>query len=221
MNEVAVNSVAADRAAAENTATARAYPNIALIKYWGKQDEELVIPVAGSLSMTLDSYATTTEVTVAGGDSDSFLLNGAALDVTGDPAAKRVTEFLDIVRELAGSSAHARVVSTNEAPTAAGLASSASGFAALALAASKAYNLDLDPRALSRLARRGSGSACRSTVSRFAIWRAGTDDVSSYAEEISAPDMRMIVCKINGAPKAVSSRRGMQLTRDTLSLIHI
>lgn len=195
------------------TATARAHPNIALVKYWGKADEELILPVAGSMSMTLDAFATTTTVTLdPGAESDVFVLNGSPATGT---ALARTTRFLDHVRELAGSSARARVDSVNEAPTAAGLASSASGFAALALAASRAFGLELDERALSRLARRGSGSACRSVVDRYAVWHAGTDDATSYAEPIEAPDLRLVIVTVDGAQKAVSSREGMRRTAAT------
>jgi diphosphomevalonate decarboxylase len=206
--------------------TARAYPNIALVKYWGKRDETLVLPEAGSLSMTLDIFATTTTVELLDAppqsaasarakSADEFQLNGAVLDPSTDSAAQRVSEFLNLVREAAGSSRPARVTSINEAPTAAGLASSASGFAALASAASHAYGLRMDTPTLSRLARRGSGSACRSVVSKFALWHAGNDDHSSFAEQIEAPDMRMIICKINGEQKSVSSRDGMRLTAES------
>lgn len=195
------------------TATARAHPNIALVKYWGKADEELILPVAGSMSMTLDAFATTTTVTVdPEAEADSFVLNGEAATGT---ALARTTRFLDHVRDLAGSSARAHVDSVNEAPTAAGLASSASGFAALALAASRAFGLSLDERALSRLARRGSGSACRSIVDRYAVWHAGSDDETSYAEQIDAPDLRLVIVTVDGAQKAVSSREGMHLTAAT------
>src|SRR5699024_6340906 len=153
-------------------ATARAFPNLALVKYWGKRDEELILPVAGSLSLTLDAFPTTTTVTVDPDiDRDVFELNGAtATDTTAD----RVTAFLDLVRGRAGVTSRARVHSLNEAPTGAGLASSASGFAALAAAAAAAYGLDLDTPALSRLARRGSGSAARSVIGNVALWHAGT-----------------------------------------------
>ncbi len=189
------------------TATARAFPNIALVKYWGKQDEDLILPVAGSLSLTLDAFPTTTTVSLDGAaDADAFALNGSAAsaDATG-----RVTRFLDRVRELAGSETRASVVSTNEAPTGAGLASSASGFAALATAAASAYGLDLDQRDLSRLARRGSGSASRSLVPGLAVWHAG-DDASSYAEAVTGPDMRMVIVTVDTAQKAVSSRAAMR-----------
>lgn len=189
------------------TATARAFPNIALVKYWGKQDEDLILPVAGSLSLTLDAFPTTTTVALdPSADADAFALNGAeaSTDATG-----RVTRFLDRVRELAGSETRAAVVSTNEAPTGAGLASSASGFAALATAAASAYGLDLDRRDLSRLARRGSGSASRSLVPGLAVWHAG-DDESSYAEAVTGPDMRMVIVTVDTTQKAVSSRAAMR-----------
>src|SRR5699024_7893025 len=105
-----------------STATARAFPNIALVKYWGKRDEELILPVAGSLSLTLDAFPTTTTVTLTpGAEADSFSLGGST--AAGEPA-QRVTRFLDHVRALAGSDVPAQVVSMNEAPTGAGLASS-------------------------------------------------------------------------------------------------
>lgn len=197
------------------TSTARAYPNIALVKYWGKADEDLILPVAGSLSMTLDDYPTTTHVTLA--DEDHFNLNGT--DQEGKGSA-RVFAFLDLVRDLARergldtANASATVTSVNEGPTAAGMASSASGFAALAVAASKEYGLDLDLRDLSRLARRGSGSASRSVIDRFAVWHAGTDE-SSFAEQIDAPDMAMISVPVATGEKAVSSRQGMVATATT------
>lgn len=194
-----------------SSATACAQPNIALVKYWGKRDEKLILPATGSLSMTLDSFTTTTSVHV-GEAADSFALNGSPASLA---ATQRTTGFLELVRELAGDDRPAAVVSTNEAPTGAGLASSASGFAALALAASAAYGLDLDQPALSRLARRGSGSACRSIVPGFAVWHAGTDDASSYAEPVPAPDLRLVIVTIDGHQKAVSSRDAMRLTRDT------
>ncbi|HET9598001.1 MAG TPA: diphosphomevalonate decarboxylase, partial [Anaeromyxobacteraceae bacterium] len=140
--------------------TARARANIALVKYWGKRDARLNLPVAGSLSLTLDRLHTTTSVAfdpALGGDA--VLLDGRPAPA---PFAARVTGFLDLVRERAGVRTGARVETANDFPTGAGLASSASGFAALALAATRAAGLDLAPPALSALARRGSGSAARS-----------------------------------------------------------
>lgn len=194
-------------------ATARAHPNIALVKYWGKRDEQLILPLAGSLSLTLDAYPTTTTVELAtGADDDAFTLNDGAATAA---QTERVTRFLDLVRSLAGSESRAVVASTSVAPTDAGLASSAAGFAALAVAAASAYGLDLDRAALSRLARRGSGSASRSLIPALAVWHAGTDDASSFAEPIEGPDMRMIIVTIDRTPKPVSSREAMRRTAAT------
>lgn len=192
--------------------TARAYPNIALIKYWGKSDEQLMLPAAGSLSLTLDAFATTTTVEpTPDAAGDELRLNGAAAS---PEQLRRVTRLLDIVRGLASSTAPARVISVNEAPTGAGLASSASGFAALATAAASAYGLDLSPRELSRLARRGSGSATRSVIPGLAVWHAGTDE-ESFAEPVAGPDMRMIIVFVDESHKAVTSREAMRRTAET------
>ena len=199
--------------------TARAHPNIALVKYWGKADDELIIPVAGSMSMTLDQFATTTRVELRSSTgTDRFELNGTTADAK---ATERTTGFLDLVRSLAAAAgldtatARANVTSHNEGPTAAGMASSASGFAALATAAADAYGLRLSTKDLSRLARRGSGSASRSLIDRFAIWHAGDSDETSYAEAIDAPDMAMVSVTVNATAKKVSSRDGMVATRET------
>ncbi|GAA4118049.1 diphosphomevalonate decarboxylase [Enteractinococcus coprophilus] len=196
---------------------ARAHPNIALVKYWGKADDDLIIPVAGSMSMTLDKFATTTTVELTTG-LDSFELNGTLADAK---ATQRTTVFLDLVRRLAAdagletATASANVTSVNEGPTAAGMASSASGFAALAVAAADAYGLKLSTKDLSRLARRGSGSASRSLIDRFAVWHAGTSDETSFAEAIDAPEMAMVSVTVDAKAKKVSSREGMVATRDT------
>lgn len=196
---------------------ARAHPNIALVKYWGKANDELIIPVAGSMSMTLDKFATTTRVALTTG-ADTFELNGQPADAK---ATDRTTVFLDLVRGLAAdagldtATARANVSSVNEGPTAAGMASSASGFAALAVAAADAYGLELSTKDLSRLARRGSGSASRSLIDRFAVWHAGDSDATSFAEPIDAPDMAMVSVTVNVKAKKISSRAGMIATRDT------
>lgn len=192
------------------TATARAFPNLALVKYWGKRDEALMLPAAGSLSLTLDTFETRTSVTLSESlAADTFELNGNETD--GDPR-ERVRAFLDLVRERAGTDVHAHVHSTNEAPTGAGLASSASGFAALATAASAAYGLPMDHRSLSRLARRGSGSAARSIIPAVSVWHAGDGDETSFAEPIAAPPMRMVIVVVDETQKSISSRAAMRLT---------
>lgn len=195
-------------------ALAVAYPNMALVKYWGKRDEELILPVTGSLSMTLDIFPTTTRVQLRPrAATDSVTLNGHRAE----PRTRiRVERFLDLVRDLAGRSERASVITDNTVPTGAGLASSASGFAALAAAASAAYELQLDRRTLSRLARRGSGSACRSIFGGFVRWHAGTGfgavgDESSYAEPVrSEIDPAMVIAIVDGGPKTLSSRAAMR-----------
>lgn len=195
------------------SATAVAHPNIALVKYWGKADATINVPATGSLSMTLDVFPTTTTVTLDPAlTSDEFTLNDTPQ--RGVPA-ERVTRFLDHVRSLAGSDAFARVQSQNTVPSAAGLASSASGFAALAVAASAAFELAGDPKSLSRLARRGSGSASRSIVPGFAVWHAGTGDDDSFAEAVAAPPLAMVVATVARHEKPVSSREAMRRTIDS------
>ncbi|PKV81577.1 diphosphomevalonate decarboxylase [Nocardia fluminea] len=196
-----------------------AYPNIALVKYWGKRDEDLFLPVTGSLSMTLDIFPTTTSVRMIEGPTDVIEFNGVA--ATG-AARTRIETFLDLVRARAGRADRAMVVTSNAGPTGAGLASSASGFAALATAAAAAYELDLDGRALSRLARRGSGSASRSIFGGFVVWHAGegegeAGDLSSYAEPIGGDglDPALVVAVVNQGAKAVSSRAAMRETTAT------
>lgn len=200
------------------TATARAHTNIALVKYWGKRDEALFLPQNGSLSLTLDALFTTTTVHFDPALNADVLVRDDALR-EGDEAAK-VTRFLDLVRQQAGFTHRARVMTRNDVPTAAGLASSASGFAALAAAASRAAGLDLSLTALSALARQGSGSASRSIYGGFAEWRKGEapDGADSYAVPLVPPehwDVRMVVTVLSAAPKDRSSREGMRHTVGT------
>lgn len=198
------------------SATAKACSNIALIKYWGKREPVLNLPQNGSLSLTLDGLTTKTTVEWDPAlEADAVMLNDKPL--AGDELAK-MSRFLDLVRQEAGMRLKARVESVNDFPTAAGLASSASGFAALSLAASRAAGLDLAPRELSILARQGSGSASRSIFGGFAEWHRGTlpDGSDSYAENVLAaeawPDVRMLVVVLEPRPKPLSSRSGMTQT---------
>ncbi|MDW8570280.1 diphosphomevalonate decarboxylase [Staphylococcus shinii] len=200
-----------------NSGKARAHTNIALIKYWGKADENYIIPMNNSLSVTLDRFYTETKVTFDESyDKDTLILNG---EVVAENEAVKISKFMDIVRELGGTSAHAYIESENYVPTAAGLASSASAYAALAAACDKALNLGLTGKALSRLARRGSGSASRSIYGGFVEWEKGHDDETSYSFPVEADnwenELAMIFVVINNKSKKVSSRAGMSLTRDT------
>lgn len=169
----------------ELSATAIAHPNIAFIKYWGNRDDSLRIPSNGSISMNLMELETRTTVTFNENlKSDEIIINGKQADPT---QSKRVSDFLDILRKLSRNRTQAVIQSTNNFPTGSGIASSASAFAALALAGSAALGLNLTEAELSRLARLGSGSASRSVPAGFVEWLPGEDDLSSYAFSILPP----------------------------------
>ena len=200
------------------TATASANTNIALIKYWGKADESLTIPATSSLSLTLGGTRTTTTVSFDGGtgDEDAVTINGAP---PGGTARERVIRFLDLVRSRVGMTIRASVTSSSTVPLAAGLASSAAGFAALAAAATRAVGMCLDERALSRLARRGSGSATRSVFGGLVLWNAGIDDETSYAEPVNCDlDLAMVVVVVSAGRKTISSTQAMRHTMHTSPL---
>ncbi|MDR0297685.1 MAG: diphosphomevalonate decarboxylase [Streptococcaceae bacterium] len=190
-----------------NQITATAHTNIALIKYWGKRDVALNLPTTSSLSLTLDKFYTTTTVRFEHSKaSDELILNGASAD------SARIHSFLELFRGQFGDFPAVAVTSENHVPTAAGLASSASSFAALAAAMNGLLSLDLGLTDLSRLARRGSGSASRSLFGNFAEWHAGTDDASSFAESFYDDDigLTMIAAHVSGSEKKISSTLGMQ-----------
>lgn len=193
-------------------ACAEAHPNVALIKYWGNRDHRLNLPANSSISFNLDSlYARTLVVFDPQLTQDRLIVNGRPQF---REALKQAQRILAWVRERSGLYYYAHVISVNNFPIAAGIASSASGFAALALAASKAANLHLDEPTLSRLARLGSGSACRSVPSGFVEWRAGTRDEDSYAFTLFPPDYWDLwdcIAVVSTQPKAISSREGHRL----------
>ena len=172
------------------TTNARAHTNIALVKYWGKRDAALILPQTDSLSLTLDEFYTTTTVNFNQAlNEDQFYLDGELV-----------------------------IASVNNVPMAAGLASSASAFAALAGAAAKDAGLDLSLKDLSRLARRGSGSATRSVYGGLVEWHRGVDDATSFAEpvqEVPDFDIAMLAILVDTSQKKVSSRGGMQLVVET------
>jgi diphosphomevalonate decarboxylase len=165
------------------TATAQAAPNIAFIKYWGNRDNALRIPMNGSISMNLDGLFTRTTVSFQPSlPFDELIINGHEVAGAG---RERVSYILDIVRDMAKMHDSAEVMTENNFPSGAGIASSASAFAALALAGSRAAGLNLSEKDLSRLARRGSGSAARSIPSGFVEWQAGETDEDSFAFSIA------------------------------------
>lgn len=194
------------------TATAQAHPNIAFIKYWGDRDPRLRLPANGSISMNLDGLYTRTKVTFDPAlQADQLSLNGRA---SHGPALQRVTAFLDRVRRMAHMDHRARVESENNFPTGAGIASSASAFAALSLAASAAAGLQLSEMQLSRLARSGSGSACRSVPSGFVEWLPGESDDSSYAISLAPPghwDLVDCIAIVSQAHKDTGSSQGHRI----------
>lgn len=193
-------------------ATASAHPNIAFIKYWGNRHERLRLPSNSSISMTMGGLITRTSVSF---DPE---LDGDVLSIDGtsfaDDRLQRVSRHLDLIRELSGIDEFARVVSENNFPVSAGLASSASAFAALTVAACAAAHYPATPRELSRLARRGSGSACRSIFGGFVEWLAGDNDEASYAQPLAEQGhWRLVdwVAIVEPGPKAVSSTIGHAL----------
>lgn len=203
------------------SATAIAHPNIALAKYWGKRAGDGNIPAVPSLSVTLAGMSTTT--TVSFDDTlvdDELELNGALAESSRPKV--RASQLLDRVRAAAHTSTRARIVSVNDFPTASGLASSASGFAALALAAVRAAGLDWSAEQVADLARRSSASAARSVFGGFVELDGGEAEDGSpslgLARAVAGPtaiDLRVLVCVTTENPKATSSTDGMRFTQQS------
>jgi len=198
-------------------ASAQAQPNIALVKYWGKRRVTHNLPAAGSLSITLDGLWTRTRVRFeADRTRDEFNRNGVARNAE----LRRVSACLDLLRERAGVSAGAVVESDNNFPTAAGLASSASGFAALVVAAASALDLRIDPGELSAIARQGSGSAARSIFGGFVEMARGEDPEGHDARAwpLLPPQdwpLQVVIAVTSTGAKDVSSSDGMQRSTAT------
>lgn len=194
------------------TARTVAHANIALSKYWGKADAANNLPAVSSLSLTLDGLRTTTTVSFdASLDSDQVILNGAAI---GGRPLERVIDLLDHVRGKAGIREKARVESENNFPTAAGLASSSSGFAALSFAAVQAAGLNLTRRQISAIARRSSASAARSLWGGYVALHARSEYAEPIAPAEHLPLIMLVVVTAQGAKKT-SSTEGMKHTQDT------
>jgi diphosphomevalonate decarboxylase len=194
------------------TASAVAHANIALAKYWGKAERTRNLPAVPSLSLTLDALRSTTSVTLdAALPSDTVDLDGVA--ATGR-ALERVVRMLDEIRANCGSNLRARVTSANDFPTAAGLASSASGFAALALAATSAYGLPVVASEVSALARRASASAARSIYGGYVALRAGAEAAEPVLAAAEFP-LAMVIALTASGPKSIGSTEGMLHTEAT------
>lgn len=189
--------------------------NIALCKYWGKRDQELNLPLNSSISISIGEKGTLTEISRR--SSDQFFLNDQLIDDS-NIFSKRLSLFLDLFRNHCRAPGF-EVRTFNTIPTAAGLASSASGYAALVLALDDLSGWQLDRKKLSMLARLGSGSATRSLFSGFVVWYAGIakDGMDSYAEqlEINWPEFKLGLIKIEHNAKPISSRIAMQKTVET------
>lgn len=200
-----------------SSALVMAHPNLALSKYWGKREGTGNVPAVPSLSVTLQGLTTRTHVRFDDRlAEDRVLLDGGAAH---SAARDRVVELLDRVRSASGDSRHAEVVSRNDFPTAAGLASSASGFAALALCSVRAAGLDWDAERVSDLARRSSASAARSLFGGFVELDAGpiapqpTELLA--ARPLAGPEhlpIVVLVCITTESAKAVGSTSGMRTT---------
>lgn len=186
--------------------TARAPANIAFIKYWGKKDAQLRIPLNDSISMNLSAaYSETTVEFSKNYPKDDIVLKGGVFSAK---ERTRITAHLDRIRAKAGIHTYARVVTKNSFPKSAGIASSASGFAALTLAASASAGLPMSERELTILARLGSGSAARSIPDGFVRWKTAESPRQSYAYSLYPPDywdMRDILVIVSSSDKEVSS----------------
>ncbi len=190
-------------------ATAVAQPNIALIKYWGKRDQALNLPAVGSISITLADLFTRMSVDFPA-DEDSLLLNGEV----NDSLLPRLSQALDAT--LGNDRPRARIVSECNFPIAAGLASSASSFAALVVAASRALSRELDTPTLANLAGRASGSAARSLYGGFVELSNETESVSvkTLLDEQAWP-LEVLVAVTTTGPKPVGSTEAMEVSRQT------
>ncbi len=196
-------------------ASAIAHPNIAIVKYWGKIDDKLHLPANGSISMTLSDLQSQTTVEFGDFPWDTIVLDGIEVN------DRKIKQHLDLIRHLGKNHKNARVNSRNNFPVGSGIASSASGFAALTLAACTAIGLDLDAKTLSIIARQGSGSACRSIHGGFVEWLQSTTNDGSYAIQLADEhywDIRDLIAIVSVDPKKVSSTNGMDQTAKTSPL---
>ncbi|XP_050384828.1 diphosphomevalonate decarboxylase 2 [Argentina anserina] len=220
--------------------TAQTPTNIAVIKYWGKRDESLILPVNDSISVTLDPdhLCTTTTVSVSPSFThDRMWLNGEEISLSGGRFQRCLKEIrsraCDVCDEKKGikiskkdwDNLHVHIASFNNFPTAAGLASSAAGFACLVFALGKLMNVKEDQSQLSAIARQGSGSACRSLYGGFVKWIMGKDDKGTdslavqLADEKHWDELVIIIAVVSSRQKETSSTTGMRDTVETSLLL--
>lgn len=195
-------------------ATAIASTDIALVKYWGRKNNELRIPSNTNIAMLLDDMLTTTTVEFSEEYEEDYF-NFEGTDLEPGRAYDRVVRHVQRIRDVAGIELNAKVHSKNSFPAGTGLSSSSSGFGALTVATAKAAGLDLSIPELSRLSRMASGSACRTVVNGgFAIWHAGDSDETSYSEQLFPQDhwnLVDVIALVSKGPKKISSSRGHKL----------
>ena len=212
----------------EKICTAIATPNIALIKYWGKRNDALILPHNSSIGITLDEELNT-KTSVMFTDKlkeDIFYIDGVRQDLSNNDIKERFA-VIDKIRSIANTDLRVIVVSENSFPASSGLASSASGIASMVFAATNALGLDLDLKSMSIIARQGSGSSCRSLVGGFVKWERGTkeDGTDSYIRQIADanywPELVDIVTIVSNEKKKISSRAGMRETVATSILYKV
>lgn len=195
------------------SAKAFAPSNIALCKYWGKRNQELNLPVTSSLSISLANKGATAELRISAYDYDSISLNGQSLDIF-SPFSKRLINFLNLFRQ--DCQPHLDIIIESNIPVAAGMASSACGFASIVLALNQLFGWELPEYELSLLARLGSGSASRSIWQGFVEWHMGVreDGMDSHGRMI--PEVWSELCigllVVSKQDKGLSSREAMQRT---------
>jgi len=187
--------------------TVRTSPSIALIKYWGKKGETGTVPATSSLAVTLSSLWT--ESRIEAGNADTVILNGEAQD------PERFRDFFDRARDKIGENIRFTCRSFNNFPTASGLASSSSGFAALALGINALTGRTLPPQEVSSLAREGSASAARAVYGGFTSLPAGAQWASQLHGETFWPELRVIVVSVHTQKKPLSSRDAMKISKET------
>lgn len=190
----------------KNIVTAQAPVNIALIKYWGKEDEVNVVPYTGSLSLSVSELYTETTITRA--DHFTFTLNGLKATTMEAEKIKKFLLHFAQEDEIDGIA----IASINTGPTASGVASSASGFAALAKAANAFFETDFSDQALANITRLGSGSACRSLFSGLVVWE---KNGKVYSIREDGLDLIMVFVLLTDAQKTISSKQAMRNTVKT------
>ncbi|HEQ9236149.1 TPA: diphosphomevalonate decarboxylase [Streptococcus pyogenes] len=192
-----------------NVITVTSYANIAIIKYWGKENQAKMIPSTSSISLTLENMFTTTSVSFLPdtATSDQFYINGI---LQNDEEHTKISAIIDQFRQPGQT--FVKMETQNNMPTAAGLSSSSSGLSALVKACDQLFDTQLDQKALAQKAKFASGSSSRSFFGPVAAW--DKDSGAIYKVETDLK-MAMIMLVLNAAKKPISSREGMKLCRDT------